>query len=849
MISPRTALLVAIAAAILAFAMPASADPTNVRMQNVIRSFVAETGEEVIGLGSWISSRNYRDVLAGGTSDHDMRLVCRGESPDALRRWQAARQRLAGMIRSEFGRDADRVLRTVNLYPPSQLMAGVENAADAVNRFGNLGQVPNLSVSGVPRNAAPFAEGLYGGGARAWTQGYEQSAGRLFYREGDKVFMGMTDLTHMSEGVARHNIEGMVNTSRQWLSHIDDAIAAGDRNAIAKYLDRLNRDLAKAKNLGRLEMDMAFRTEMNQLSRALKSGTGNLGALRGRLDAVVTRAGREVKVLGIYARSGATVRRILGVVLQTGAAGDRLRRIVSEAGEALTFEKAVQAVVLYVELRKSLAYAAEDDFHRAYRSALAGTIGMANLPAGIITELGGCALDAIDATGIDLVASTQEAWNLMAGLHTVYGREDVDAGRGYTLQDLVRHIDDESRLEALVRLKAKIASERGFSGVAATTDARVAEAVFRRCWPVIRDAWRLEREKLTAEFEVLCMEMTLMPVLMSYEPNPARATAGGKTEITVTARVRDPGFDARRARLKEIIDLLCHTSTYVNTAWRWKGGVEGREPWIRKFSFEGSGRKPVELALDVRVGSTGKWRESPYTRDLTCVSGLDVMIEGSDSRPETPATPATLAASGTTRLDGFVKIEGVALRNSTFSWNPSGNKSDEQVNVVLVPHGKVMESTAVEISGRAFTGVSERTWDAANRMTITCEGTFSADRRMIEKLTVTARHVFTGQGSHVMRETRDWTLVMKNIPFTGMNNGLIEYAVHSTAAGSGFAIEKAEYLGEYVEEGNPYVSVPRGTVPVMRTRTDRMTLSASPPTISLKFTPCPALPVLTPRRR
>jgi hypothetical protein len=43
--------------------------------------------------------------------------------------------------------------------------------------------------------------------------------------------------------------------------------------------------------------------------------------------------------------------------------------------------------------------------------------------------------------------------------------------------------------------------------------------------------------------------------------------------------------------------------------------------------------------------------------------------------------------------------------------------------------------------------------------------------------------------------------------------------------------------------------VPRGTVPVMRTRTDRMTLSATPPTISLKFTPCPALPVLTPRRR
>jgi hypothetical protein len=607
----------------------------------------------------------------------------------------------------------------------------------------------------------------------------------------------------------------MTNTSRQWLSHIDDAIAAGDRNAIAKYLDRLNRDLAKAKNLGRLEMDMAFRTEMNQLSRALKSGTGNLGALRGRLDAVMTRAGREVKVLGIYARSGATVRRILGVVLQTGAAGDRLRRIVSEAGEALTFEKAVRAVVLYVELKKSLAYAAEDDFQRAYRSALAGSIGMANLPAGIITELGGWALDAIEATGIDLVASTQEAWDLMAGLHTVYGREDVDAGRGYTLQDLVRHIDDESRLEALVRLKAKIASERGFSGVAATTDARVAEAVFRRCWPVIRDAWRLEREKLTAEFEALCEEMTQMPVLMSYEPNPARATAGGKTEITVTARVRDPGFDARRARLKEIIDLLCHTSTYVNTAWRWKGGVEGREPWIRKFSFEGSGRKPVELALDVRVGATGKWRESPYTRDLTCVSGLDVFIVG----PET-ATASAGEAGGL--VDATFLIMGKAPFRQTCSWDPLLNRSfpAEGFSAGFSNY----ESIPVQISGRDFTFKKEFPSPDAQSQEFTVTGTFSADRRRIERITITGRSFWTEAAQRATarrtwpweKESTDWSITATGIPNVTAPSEIprfLRYRIDHGQFPAGFKIEEASY--QYLRDvTNPPTIVGPGTLTV-----------------------------------
>jgi hypothetical protein len=57
----------------------------------------------------------------------------------------------------------------------------------------------------------------------------------------------------------------------------------------------------------------------------------------------------------------------------------------------------------------------------------------------------------------------------------------------------------------------------------------------------LKDPWRLEREKLTAEFEALCEEMTLMPVLMSCEPNPVPRPPRSAVPL------RAPGVIARGA--------------------------------------------------------------------------------------------------------------------------------------------------------------------------------------------------------------------------------------------------------------------------------------------------------------
>lgn len=636
---PRVRALLLVALAVVPpRPLPAQAPASNhLRMQGVVRDFVAETGQQVIGLGSWISGRSYH---AG--SDHDMRLVVQGgDRAAAIRQWEAARTRLSEMVRREFGDDAGRVLRTVNLYPPSQLMSGVENAADAVERFRGLGQVPNLSVTGVPANAAPYAEGLYGGGARVWTQGYERSAGRLFYKEGDRVFMGMTDLTHMSEGLGTFDVGGMANTSRQWMDHIDDAARAGHGQQVAKYLDRLNRDLAKAKDLARIAHDPALRSEIQSISWALKDNPGGVARLQGRIDAVLARGRQETEILQRYARSGPTARLVLAEALEDLAGTGRLSRILREAGGMLTLDQALRSVTLYVELRRSMTYAAEEEFDRAYQTALAGALGMVSLPAGLVAELGAWALDTAKERGIALVASTQDAWDLMAGVYTAVGRSELDEGRGYTLQQLVASIDDPADLESLVRAKAALAAARGFGGVAATTDAQVAHAIFARTWPVILDAWLLERETLTVRFDSLAAALEKMPVLLSHQPFPATLTPGGDpVRVTVSARVADPAFEKLRGQLRDVLGLLCHTTPYVNLDWRWQGGEEAGDPWTRVYRLTDLGPNPVVASGEMSVGATGKWANSPYTRTLVLPGAVDVMVVADEAPPAVePSAP------------------------------------------------------------------------------------------------------------------------------------------------------------------------------------------------------------------
>jgi hypothetical protein len=124
---------------------------TNIRVQNVIKDIVKDAGQKFIGLGSWITGNNYNNPLtaSGGASDHDIKLILpMGTSDDdALKAYKNARKTLTERIRDEFGGDANKILKSINIYPPTQLHRKIPSTEAAKETFKKWGVVPNLGVA------------------------------------------------------------------------------------------------------------------------------------------------------------------------------------------------------------------------------------------------------------------------------------------------------------------------------------------------------------------------------------------------------------------------------------------------------------------------------------------------------------------------------------------------------------------------------------------------------------------------------------------------------------------------------------------------------------------------------
>lgn len=214
-------------------AVPARGQGLADQMHRVTMRFVEETGDSVLGVGSWIDKRRF----VAGVSDFDMRLVVRGTDERLLRaQWEASRQTMVRLIREEFGHQAPDILRRTNLYPPQQLMRGVVNTADALEAFQRFNTVPNLAHSGPvdSRTVARFSEGLYGTGAQTWIQTYERSAGRLFYMNHGRATTGLAELVHLGEGAPAFTVAGTSHVCGEFVDKALHALNEGSGREPAK---------------------------------------------------------------------------------------------------------------------------------------------------------------------------------------------------------------------------------------------------------------------------------------------------------------------------------------------------------------------------------------------------------------------------------------------------------------------------------------------------------------------------------------------------------------------------------------------------------------------------------------
>jgi hypothetical protein len=220
-----------------------------------------------------------------------------------------------------------------------------------------------------------------------------------------------------------------------------------------------------------------------------------------------------------------------------------------------------------------------------------GPLLMAEITTAIIEEA--------KASGYDLAAGSQEAWDLMAGIYSAEGRVSVDPDkrRSYTLPDLVAHFKSERKLEAIVYAQCIRASSRDAGAATGAVDMKVADAIFARCWPVIRDAWRWERDSLMSEYLILASEVTHAPLLIYYKPTNPKP---GETVVCEIASY-DGRVHERIRRMDEIIRILYGKGSLVALSHFWTpdGQWVGERDWQRAFTFDKPGKYPVKVRMQV----------------------------------------------------------------------------------------------------------------------------------------------------------------------------------------------------------------------------------------------------------
>ncbi len=578
--------------------------PDNVRMQNVLKEFVGKTGHQVIGLGSWIPGTNY----VSGVSDQDMRLLMpKGTSNEAARDiWKSSREVMRELMQKEFGAGAEKMLAKTNLYPPTQLMNCVEDAADAARQYQALNAVPTLSFTGTvdAQAAAKYSEGLYGEGSKAWTQHYEQTKGKLFYTaKNGKVYSGAADLAHMAEGQAKFSAQGMSHTASGWAELAAQDLKAGLPRDLAKHLERLDRDLSKARELAGVGPNDAMRKELQTLITELRT-RGDMTQLAGRIEEAMKVGRLEASIITRLEQAGPAQAAMLERILKDLRSGSLASKFM-EAAEKVPLGTLLDALMLAAVASETGKIAGE----RSIAEALVKAFPLlASLPAGLLSEITDKCLEGAKEGGATMVANKQGAMDLVAGIYTAQGREKGFERTGkleYTLDDLVTHIHTHVRLEAFVRARAAQAATRSGGEALNEGDNLSAEAIYTKNYPVIMKLWENARDRYRKEYIRLVNKMRADPLTLSYEPNPATMPPDGKPlAVDVLASISNGEFYETADRMREILKILAGSQVYVYTSIQFKDKPSGDPAFTQTYEFKKPGSYPVSVTLEVRCNGT-----------------------------------------------------------------------------------------------------------------------------------------------------------------------------------------------------------------------------------------------------
>ena len=556
----------------------------------IVINTVNKSGAKIVGVGSWISGGKYLDPLKGGTSDHDLRLVMENVSEaEAIGRWKAIRDEIAQQVQAKFGGNAQKVLESINLYPPEVVLEGIDDAEEALGKLKNLNINPNLGGA--------QAEGLWGKGAKAFRDTYEKTSGRVFWKEGGKINSGFADLLPLGETQGVYTIEGSANTASQFADKVSDSVKKYDAKTVRKNLHRLRDSLKKSRDLARLEKSNYLDDLINKLDKygddleGLKKELLNPGT-RQSLDNLIGRAKMDAELLKKFATSSHPRDvAILKEMLEEGTGRwARVKNALSEASSQVPWNamlKAFLAYMAYLQVKDISQNLGAGEQEKVFQGLLADAGFAVSLPAGILSLIVSSILEDAKDAGYTFVTRFQDCEDLIAGIYEVKGREEVSQNQKIetNIDRLAKEFTEESQITPIVALHARNAASRGVDGkVTKKVDAEIEKKLNEKCAPNIVEKWRNRRAELIGEAaEMLSqIEEEINGAEMFGVVNPSQVVLqNNQASAEATANLRLDALNQAK-KIQKYIDSISQlggkqklVAVSVKHTYRWK--QDGKE--------------------------------------------------------------------------------------------------------------------------------------------------------------------------------------------------------------------------------------------------------------------------------
>ncbi len=611
-------------------------------MQDAVRTFVAETGYQVVGIGSWVGGKGYTP----GVSDHDLRLILpEGVSArESQKIWADARSKLKKTIQEAHkanpmeGASVDDILALTNFYPPDQMMGDVPDMEKAWVKFKEADTFPNLAAE-ADKAKIEAAEGLYGNGAKYWRQEYEGKKGSWFYKgDNGEVIEGSVETIHAAERIGAQTMAGRANTAAQWVEHAWDTMReGGDARTVGKYLMRMSEDLDEAMAKGGLSGRPGWMAEARALGRHLKKHPDSFARNEDLVRSLLKQGYRESAIAAEYATSTGAKRQYMRAIQASCANGkgcllDRLIKRARALGKPLSFAHAAQLASVAMDVGGVASATTESERAEAIYSSLAWTAGW---PVGLMSFAVEEGRAEATALGIATVAQFQDVWDMMEGNYSSSGRAKTDEV-SWPLHRLVSEIHDEKKLQERVAVMARRASARGFGVRSGESDAALAERLLQKAWPIVFQAWSERRAEINALITQELLKLQIKPVQVSYAPNPAEIepdiTRGNEgkwhpIEVRVSLENREKRIETTFDNIKKLMALLGETGKgNVAIFPKWDGGHRGRSSLEQVYVFKEPGEYIVTAAPRIFVSMTKHSEDVMFNQSIDLKVGANVWV-------------------------------------------------------------------------------------------------------------------------------------------------------------------------------------------------------------------------------